>query len=109
MVMAEGVSRQLNPELNIWTLAQPLIEDWMRENRGPEARLQDAIVETARALERLPRFMTDLEQAVAMVARDGVRLHRDTLQIYERITDFRRRLPLWLALGGVIVLLLLLR
>ncbi len=27
MLMAEGVSRQLNPHLNIWTLAQPLVED----------------------------------------------------------------------------------
>ena len=35
MLIAEGVSRQLNPRLNIWTLAQPLIEEWMVENRGP--------------------------------------------------------------------------
>ena len=41
MLMAEGVSRALNPTLNIWTLAQPLIEQWMRENRGPEARLRE--------------------------------------------------------------------
>ena len=40
MLMAEGVSRRLNPDLNIWTLAQPLVEEWMRENRGPEARLE---------------------------------------------------------------------
>ena len=39
MLMAEGVSRRLNPALNIWTLAQPLIEQWMRDNRGPEARV----------------------------------------------------------------------
>jgi ubiquinone biosynthesis protein len=109
MVMAEGVSRQLNPTLNIWTLAQPLIEDWMRENRGPEARLRDAVVEAARALERLPRFMTDLEQAVGMIAREGVRLHRDTMQVYERVSDIRRRLPVWLAIGAVILLILLLR
>src|SRR3546814_7226488 len=34
MLMAEGVSRRLDPSLNIWTLAQPLIDAWMSENRG---------------------------------------------------------------------------
>ena len=35
MVVAEGVGRALNPELNMWQLAQPLIEEWMAENLGP--------------------------------------------------------------------------
>ena len=35
MVVAEGVGRALNPELNMWQLAQPLIEDWIAENLGP--------------------------------------------------------------------------
>ena len=35
MLMAEGVSRRLEPSLNIWFLAQPLIEQWMSRNRGP--------------------------------------------------------------------------
>ena len=48
MLMAEGVSRQLNPALNIWTLAQPLVEQWMRENRGPEARIAEGTRELVR-------------------------------------------------------------
>ena len=35
MVVAEGVGRALNPELNMWQLAQPLIEAWMADNLGP--------------------------------------------------------------------------
>lgn len=63
MLMAEGVSRQLNPDLNIWTLAQPLIEDWMRENRGPEARLAEAVEGGVALLRRLPRLLGALEAA----------------------------------------------
>ena len=58
MLMAEGVSRRLDPELNTWTLAQPLIEVWMRENRGPEARLKDALGDAVRIIRRLP-YMAD--------------------------------------------------
>jgi ubiquinone biosynthesis protein len=63
MLMAEGVSRQLNPDLNIWTLAQPLIEDWTRENRGPEARLAEAVEKGLALLRRLPRLVGALEAA----------------------------------------------
>ena len=41
MLTAEGVGRALNPEINMWELARPLIEGWMREHRGPEARVID--------------------------------------------------------------------
>src|SRR5262249_56334145 len=61
MLMAEGVSRQLNPDLNIWTLAQPLVEDWMRENRGPEARLADGARDLARIAGRLPALVSDMQ------------------------------------------------
>lgn len=69
MLMAEGVSRQLNPALNIWTLAQPLIEEWMRDNRGPEARIADGLREIGGALQRLPRLLSDLEKTLERAAR----------------------------------------
>jgi ubiquinone biosynthesis protein len=68
MLMAEGVSRQLNPDLNIWTLAQPLIEEWMRENRGPEARLAEAVESGVALMRRLPRLLTALEKAANQLA-----------------------------------------
>ncbi|HEY8014579.1 MAG TPA: 2-polyprenylphenol 6-hydroxylase, partial [Dongiaceae bacterium] len=63
MLMAEGVSRQLNPALNIWTLAQPLVEQWMRENRGPEARIAEGTRELVRIAGRLPELIADVEAA----------------------------------------------
>ncbi|HJQ58181.1 MAG TPA: 2-polyprenylphenol 6-hydroxylase, partial [Vineibacter sp.] len=40
MLMAEGMGTKLNPEVNIWELARPLIEDWMRTHFGARARLE---------------------------------------------------------------------
>ena len=34
VVLAEGLSRRLDAEANIWVLARPLIEDWARDNLG---------------------------------------------------------------------------
>jgi ubiquinone biosynthesis protein len=74
MLMAEGISRRLDPGLNIWVLAEPLIVDWVRENRGPEARLKDAAQDLGESLQRLPRLLSEVERASGQIARDGLRL-----------------------------------
>lgn len=79
MLMAEGVSRRLNPSLNIWTLAQPLIERWMRDNRGPEMRLRQFIDDAWRAAERLPALLNHIERSAARAAGNGVAAGPDAL------------------------------
>src|SRR3546814_2602849 len=66
------VSRRLNPRLNIWVPAQPLIEEWMRENRGPEARIRDFAVELGRIGERLPTMLADLRSEERRVGKECV-------------------------------------
>jgi ubiquinone biosynthesis protein len=65
MVVAEGVGRKLNPDVNIWALAQPLVEDWIRDNLGPAARLQDGLARAVAALDRLPDLVALLERRLA--------------------------------------------
>jgi ubiquinone biosynthesis protein len=78
MLVAEGVSRNLDPTVNMWVLAQPLIEEWMVENRGPSARIRD-ITETALTqLERLPVLLDRIDLAGKMIEEGGMRLHPET-------------------------------
>ncbi|MEE8213724.1 MAG: 2-polyprenylphenol 6-hydroxylase [Alphaproteobacteria bacterium] len=79
MMVAEGVGRQLNPDVNIWDLSRPLIEDWMRENLGPEARVREAAHAVMEGAERLPGFIANVERLAAIVAEKGHPLHPDTL------------------------------
>jgi ubiquinone biosynthesis protein len=79
MVLVEGVGRRLAPEVNIWALAQPLIESWMRDNRGPEARLRERLDTIVEMLDRLPRVLEKLENFVENTAREGVLLHAESI------------------------------
>lgn len=81
MVVIEGVGRRLDPQINIWTLARPLIEDWMRENRGPEARARMGLETLADLAERVPRLVRSLETLVTDWSRGGVVLHAETLAV----------------------------
>jgi ubiquinone biosynthesis protein len=101
MVLAEGVGRNLAPQLNMWTLARPLIEDWMRTNRGPEARAIDAIAEAAALLERLPSLMRNLDQASAQLVTRGIRLDPESIkQLVRTVEDATHplELPIWIAI-----------
>jgi ubiquinone biosynthesis protein len=84
MLIAEGVSRQLNPHLNIWTLAQPLIEQWMIENRGPQARVEQAGRELIHAIERLPVVMRNIDRLVGHLAEGGLKLDPEALKVINR-------------------------
>jgi len=79
MLVCEGVGRKLAPELNMWELARPLIEEWMIEHRGPAARTRSVAEQAVARIEELPAFVGNLEKAAAMLAAGGVRLHPDSL------------------------------
>ncbi len=84
MLMAEGISRQLNSTLNIWTLARPLIEQWMRDNRGPEARLAQAMEEALHVAARFPSVMRNLDRVVDHLAEGGLKLDPEALNVINR-------------------------
>ncbi|RVT81930.1 2-polyprenylphenol 6-hydroxylase [Rhodobacteraceae bacterium CCMM004] len=59
MVVVEGVSRSLYPQINIWEVARPIVEDYIKDNIGPRALIRD-LTRTARVLSRfgpkLPQY-----------------------------------------------------
>ncbi len=110
MLVAEGIGRRLDPRVNMWQLARPLIERWMRQNLGPQARLRETVVNATAVMERLPRLIGELERAVTTLADGGLRLHPDTVA---RITgeDGKGGLPGWLpwAIALILAVILVLR
>lgn len=43
MVVVEGVARSLDPRMNMWTAAGPVVKEWMAEQIGPRAKLNEAV------------------------------------------------------------------
>ena len=95
MMQAESLGRILNPHANIWALAQPLVERWVIENLGPQARVKQAAVETAQSFERLPALMLEAEKAARSLSEEGLRLHPDTAAAIGAGRKPRLLVPLW--------------
>jgi len=74
MLIAEGVGRNLNPNINMWFLAEPFIEDWMRKNLGPQARVKAVAEETRDTLLRMPRIVANIEERLEDIGKNGLKL-----------------------------------
>jgi ubiquinone biosynthesis protein len=110
MLVAEGVGRTLDPSVNMWELARPLIETWMIENLGPQARVKETVMGAVGALERLPRMLAETEKAYTAMMNGGLKLHPDTMRAM-RGEGGTRRTPTWLpwALAAILAGLLVLK
>jgi ubiquinone biosynthesis protein len=64
MVVVEGVARSLNPEINIWKVARPVVESYIKQSIGPLAAARD-LGKTLAVLARYgPRLPIIVENAL---------------------------------------------
>lgn len=108
MLVAEGVGRNLNPRVNMWELTRPLVEEWVLENRGLEARLGHAARDAVDLVDRFPDFANRVDSAARLLSDPrGIRLHPETAdRIAHRLKGGRSSLIAWVAVILALVALL---
>ncbi|QPH55747.1 2-polyprenylphenol 6-hydroxylase [Pontivivens ytuae] len=62
MVVVEGVGRSLDPHMNMWQVARPVVERYIRDNLGPRAVARD-LAETVRILSRFGPLLPRMAEA----------------------------------------------
>jgi len=94
MVVVEGVARSLNPQINIWEVAHPIVESYIRDSIGPRALISD-LAKTARILARFGPRLPELAEAA---------LIRQAAPLPE--PEFSRRMWVlgYIGLGGALAL-----
>ncbi|MBN9886137.1 2-polyprenylphenol 6-hydroxylase [Salipiger abyssi] len=70
MVVVEGVARSLNPHMNIWDTAKPVVEDYIKTSIGPRAVARDLML-TAKVLGRFGPRLPGLVEAVLIRQAEG--------------------------------------
>lgn len=71
MVVVEGVARQLNPHLNMWATAEPVVRDWITQHFGVQGRLEDAaqgVASLGALMGSLPEMLSEAQRATHLLA-----------------------------------------
>jgi ubiquinone biosynthesis protein len=65
LLNVEGLGRQLDPDLDLWTTAKPFLERWMQEQVGWRGLLERLKHEAPRYAQMLPELPRLVHQALA--------------------------------------------
>ncbi len=71
MVVVEGVARTLNPNLNMWKTAEPVVRAWIERTLGPIGKLEEAgesVKGLARIALQLPTLLEESHRAMQALA-----------------------------------------
>ena len=101
LLNVEGLGRQLDPDLDLWSTAKPFLERWMNEQvgwRGFLDRLRAEAPRYSRLLPELPRLLHDALAARAAPRGAEARESESLLEELRQSNRLLRRL-LYLALG----------
>ena len=85
MVVVEGVGRTLDPKLDMWATAEPVVREWIERNLGPGGRIEGAVEgagEIGRFIGQVPGLLTravNLADQLDAITRDGLVLAPETV------------------------------
>ena len=103
MVVVEGVARKLDPQLDMWATAEPVVGGWIAENLGPRGRLEDL----GRTAAEFARFLAAAPPLLERLAR---KLEADDAKRDDALPEQpqRKGIAIPLALWAIVGLLFLL-
>lgn len=77
MVLVEGIGTLLNPDLNMWKLAEPWVKEWAKTHLGPEIHLKNFMDDVKESFIRMPNTLKQLQNCITT---DGIKLHPDMIK-----------------------------
>ena len=65
MLMAEGTTRQINPNINMWELSRPLIDKWINETHDPFKVIEEWFHKNKLLLLKIPEIVNKIDELLS--------------------------------------------
>ncbi len=105
LLNVEGLGRQLDPELDLWSTAQPFLRRWMQRQVGWRALRDHLVREAPRYAQYLPALPRLVHHALQQAQQPGDRELQRQLLVERRRTNQLLQWLLAFLLGAMLVLL----
>jgi len=115
MVVVEGVARSLDPHLDMWKVAEPVVREWIERHLGPPGMLEGAsegVREVGKFFGEVPSLLSrgaSLVEHIDTITRDGLVLAPETVAAIGRAEARRNRwtvIALW-AIAALLAVLIM--
>lgn len=105
LIHIEGLGRQLYPQLDIWTVGRPLLEQWIRDQLGPSAVMQTIKRNGPALAEQLPQIPKMAFEALQEIRKLSANQERLLQNLHEQhVRSLRRdRISSLLGLGAILI------
>ena len=103
----EGLGRELDPELDLWSTAKPFLEEWMLQQVGPQKLIQQLKDQAPRYAKLLPQLPGLLHHYLQHEKNDSDQLIKELLKEQKRTNQLLQ--ALLYAFGGFTVGLMLMQ
>jgi ubiquinone biosynthesis protein len=113
MVVVEGVARSLDPQLDMWKVAEPVVREWIERHLGAVGAIEgatDSVREVGKFFGEVPSLLSrgaSLVDHLDAITRDGLVLAPETVAAIGRAEARRNRwtaIALW-TIAALLVLL----
>jgi ubiquinone biosynthesis protein len=110
MVVVEGVARSLDPHLDMWKVAEPVVREWIERHLGAPGMIEgatDGVREVGKFFGEVPSLLTrgaSLVEQIDTITRDGLVLAPETIAAIGRAEARRNR---WTAVALWVIAALL--
>ena len=98
LLYTEGLGREFYPELDLWKTSKPILEKWMKKQKGISSLLKKMKDNSSDLFEILPELPTSLRKIVNLINNDKLNLDNNLKKLseIENIIDKNSRRNYWL-------------
>ena len=109
LLYTEGLGREFNPELDLWKTSKPILENWMREQKGAKVvakKIFNNIDNYLEILPEIPSFFRRISNHYSGNSSDLTKNYEQLKIIEEKITSNKKRNHIYFSLLIIIIILL---
>ncbi|MBH44708.1 MAG: 2-polyprenylphenol 6-hydroxylase [Gammaproteobacteria bacterium] len=81
LLYTEGLGREFFPELDLWKTSKPILEKWMKKQKGFKSTMEKIYHNSSDFFELMPEVPTMIRKIMNLVNKDKLDLNRNLIQL----------------------------